>query len=427
MIKFKSILAIFILSPLLFFISCDPEELPHKISNCLLIYMSAENSLSYYVEEDLNELKQGFIPDYFENGKSGDVLLIYINTIASKEDNGKPKLYRLSKEKTGDINQELIQEYEEHNSNNDSVMNSVLTYAANLFPAERNGLIFWSHGTGWLPSRYYSNPYSINSKGKIVQSAVIFDPYASLVRSFGDYEQEIGTKKEMEITDLAAALPIRYSLILFDACFMGGIEVAYQLKNKTDYLISSSAEIMAGGFPYQYMGELFFKTKTGAKTGGLEELCKRFYDYYNEQGLGATISLIKSSALPELAEACLNIFLTRRIMIPDLERDSIQGFFRNDRHYFYDLGDFISRIALPDQYSVYEKAMNTAVICKYATEHFGINPYQTIFDIKKFSGLSTYIQEYEYDLEENINKPSNKVLDDFYKSLDWNKAVQMIR
>lgn len=32
---------------------------------------------------------------------------------------------------------------------------------------------------------------------------------------------------------------------------MGGIEVAYELRNKTDYMIASPAEVISNGFPYE--------------------------------------------------------------------------------------------------------------------------------------------------------------------------------
>lgn len=405
MTKLRTVFTILILIPVLFVFSCTKEGPSAKISKSLLIYMAAENDLSRYIEDDLQELEQGFIPDYFEDGKGGSVLLIYIN-----KRNDIPKLYRFSKEQTGDINRELIKEYEEHNSLDDSVMTSVLTYAANLFPAKYNGLVLWSHGTGWLPGGYYIKPYSVNKNGMIVQSASVVDPYSSLVKSFGIDEQY--QDYEMEITDLAKSLPIHYSFILFDACLMGAIEVAYELKNKTDYLISSSAEILAGGFPYQYVSSYFFRDGIA----GLDDICRSYYDYYKDQGYGATVSLVNSSALVDLAKVCYNIFSTRRLLITNLDMNDMQGYFRLDRHYFYDLEDFISKIASSELYSSFQSVMKRVVISKYATEHFCLVPPNSEFDINIFSGLSTYIPN-----------PENKVLDEFYKSLAWNKAVQMIQ
>lgn len=41
--------------------------------------------------------------------------------------------------------------------------------------------------------------------------------------------------------------------ILFDVCYMGNVETAYELKDVTNYLIASSSEIIAKGIPYRSM------------------------------------------------------------------------------------------------------------------------------------------------------------------------------
>ena len=42
--------------------------------------------------------------------------------------------------------------------------------------------------------------------------------------------------------------------ILFDDCYMSSIEVAYELKDVTKYLIGSTSEMMAYGMPYATVG-----------------------------------------------------------------------------------------------------------------------------------------------------------------------------
>ena len=91
----------------------------------------------------------------------------------------------------------------------------------------------------------------------------------------------------------------------------------------------------------------------------------------------------------------------------------IQGYFRYNRHWFYDLDDFVSRIANASSYAEFAAAMQNVVIAKYATEHFMVGT--SGFDIKKYSGLSTYVPN-----------PENRYLDEFYKGLAWNKAVKMV-
>ncbi|HIZ87162.1 MAG TPA: hypothetical protein IAC03_03255 [Candidatus Coprenecus pullistercoris] len=369
----------------------------------VIVYMAADNNLASFARRNLDDMARGGVPYYCDRGE-GDVLLVYTDISGER-----PRLMRLSKDRFGVVNTETLVEYEDHNSCSDSVMRSVLAYASSLFPADEYGLVLWSHGTGWVPPGYYSEP--VDADGNPLQQwGVEADPYASYVKSFGT-----DGGYEMDIRNLAAALPEHYTYILIDACLMGGIEVAYELKDCCDYLIVSAAEVLANGFPYQSITGLLF-----GQRNSLEDICRLYYEHY--QNDGATVAMIDTRRLNDLAASCLDIFLASRAAIPALDMDSVQGYFRLNRHWFYDLDDFISRIAPRDTadgqsrsvYDVFRSNMEQAVVCKWSTEDFVLGGYPQ-FSIKKFSGLSTYIPN-----------PENPVLDEYYKTLAWNKAVMMV-
>ncbi len=66
----------------------------------------------------------------------------------------------------------------------------------------------------------------------------------------------------MEITEMNEALEgFHFDFMLFDACYMSGIECAYELKDKTDYLLGSPTEVLARGFPYEDFLPALFKDK----------------------------------------------------------------------------------------------------------------------------------------------------------------------
>ena len=72
------------------------------------------------------------------------------------------------------------------------------------------------------------------------------------MRTFG---QEFYSKgkmvEEIEIKDLANAIPYKLDYILFDACLMATVEVAWELRNVCDYLAVSPCEIPAAGFDFR--------------------------------------------------------------------------------------------------------------------------------------------------------------------------------
>lgn len=390
--------------------SCAPldwgETEIGDIDRTVLLYMVADNNLSRYAEMDVAEIKKGDVPEVFGKGKSGNVLLMYLHKLDET-----PKLIRFSKDRRGNINEEIIEEYEEHNSLDKDVMREVLSHVANIFPSKEYGLVLWSHGTGWLPQGFYSNPV----RSGVAQSSEPewVDRYAHLVKSFGS-SVPYG-RYEMDIKDLASALPMKYDFIIFDACFMGGVEVAYELKDKCDYMIFSPAEVLAVGMPYDRVLKPLF-------TPGVEALVKvaeTFYVANAEQG-AATVSMIDTRVLDDLAEICFDIYQATGKAYLNLNMSEVQRYFRGNRPWFYDLDHFISKIAKPalneDEpglYEAFDAVMQRLVLCKYATDRFTVG-YDFI-NINNYSGLSTYVPN-----------PENDYLAEYYKTLAWNKAVRFI-
>lgn len=61
------------------------------------------------------------------------------------------------------------------------------------------------------------------------------------------------THAEMELDEFAAAIPDgTLDFIIFEACLMAGVEVAYALRGKAEYLLASPAEIISPGFTPVY-------------------------------------------------------------------------------------------------------------------------------------------------------------------------------
>lgn len=387
-----------------FTVSCSAGkfDIEMNVGRTLLIYLAADNNLASYAERNIQEIMEGDVPYYFNEG-AGDVLLVYADIRGEN-----PRLMRISKDAYDVVNQEVLVEYEPHNSLSDSVMRDVLSYAARLFPSSEHSLILWSHGTGWLPEGYYSNPYSTGADGAAVPLSMQEDPFASYVKSFG---QDSPAGAEMDIKTLAEVLPVHYRYIMFDACLMGGVEVAYELRNSCDYMIASAAEVLASGFPYKsILGDLI-----DGSLSSLRSVCDKYYNNYIESG--ATVALVDAGKMEQLATACREVLRNGGLdSIPGLDMDSLQGYFRLGRHWFYDLGDLMDRIA-PDETWLdnFESAMNEAVVYKRSTDAFVLGGYEQ-FAIKTFSGLSTYVPN-----------PENPVLDEYYRTLAWNQAVQMIR
>ena len=399
---------------IVFSISSCIEKPPKKLDvQTFLIYAAGNNDLSHLLVNNFKTIKEkDFVPD---KSDEENILLFFLHAKYSGRD---PQLIRLYRDSDGVVTEEILVEYENSvNSADAAFFHSVLAKANELFPAERNGLLISSHGSGWMPAGYYKSPSSFQGikDGITLQSIdnqeyppLSEDPYRDLVKSVC-----ISGNSEMNITDFASALPIHYDYIIFDCCLMGGVEVAYELRKSADYVVISPAEVMGDGFPYYCLSEYLMKDENIPISKRLEMICKEFYNLYQSQSgtsQSATVTLVDCNKLEPLAESCREIYANHAEEIASFKATDVQGFFRFNRHWFYDLEDYISRFATEGELNKFKSAMTDAVPYKAATKKF------ITIDIVKYSGLSTYIYE-----------PNSNYLNEFYKTLEWNKATQLVK
>lgn len=303
------------------FTACEKKKgpevpLPGK-NRTVIEYMVADNNLYSYAEGDINEMEAAWSEGY--DGRL--VVFLYPPAAASGYASGgadydeRPRLLLISRDDDQTtISSRVLKTYDRESDPTDPVvMGRVVEDAMKLAPAEGYALVFWSHGSGWLPK----------GAGQPLKSALppADDPLwagsklAGMASSGGAAVSDEGTtaysfgqsgshgNNEMEIDELARALPagIVFDFILFDACHMASIELAWELKDHTDYLIASAAETLADGFPYARMMEAMFAPRADAEAIGRE-----FYEYYDARSgayRSATVGVVRSDKLPSLAGA----------------------------------------------------------------------------------------------------------------------------
>lgn len=367
----------------------DPGDTADTVSRTVLVYIAADNSLNSEGYENIRLMMAGIrhfsghLAVYFDAKDAAPVLL----NIA----------YR-----NGEAVQEVVREYEEEDSASPAVLSRVIKDTKRLFPAESYGLILWSHGLGWVPENFYFSKafslmrYSNPPKTKYFGE----DTHPGKGATASTY---------MELKELGNALPDQgFTFIIFDACLMSCVELMYELKDKTQYIIASPAEILAAGFPYDkimpYIG------------GGEEELkkiCEEYYNYYNSQSPYpyATVALVKTSEMEALARETGAVLGGRGKEVALMDASGVWIYPTISSSVplvYYDFGEYIKKIADKEQYQSFKARLDRTVIYKQATQEF----WKAVIPQEKYSGLSTYIPLQRW---ENMN--------DFYFGLEWSKAV----
>ena len=374
---------------ILSFISCaDSDTIKKDIERTVLVYMAADNNLSSFGNTNIQLMLQGM-----KNVEGR--LIIYLDPsndvprLMVIEGNSAPKL-------------DTLVTYSEENSASPEVLRRTIQDVRNLYPSNSYGLILWSHGMGWLPEKYnFHRSYSAG----LVRYTNLPTKYFGQDTHPGDGAME----SFMETDELMASISGYFNFIMFDACFMGAVEVLYGLRDYADYFIASPAEILANGFPYDKIVPWLWGDEED-----LKRVCAEYFNYYNtypdpnDAGWNsATVALVKSSELQHLVELTSNIVGENKcVASTDVWRYPLSK--SSLPNVFYDLGDYINTYGDESQQSAYKQQLEKTVVFKAATPTF---LGQTI-PTDKFSGLSVYIPQTRWD---DMNQ--------IYYQLEWARTV----
>lgn len=387
---------------------------PEK-AQVMILYSAGFNSLCAALEDDVNDIKSGYLPLV---GSMSKAVLVYSRRLSETgkyTDRTPSYLIRLSVDGWGKVVSDTLKTWPETDEAvSASTMTDVLETVKGLYPHASYGMVFSSHGSGWLPSGYYSTG-KITAGTAGLQAVPYIDPNSDgsmpRVKSIGIDNITSRNTYEMEIETFAQALPMKFDYIIIDACLMGCIEVAYALKDKCDKLVFSQAEVLEDGLcDYTTLTQRVLRPVVP----DLYNLCEDSYRHYKNQDdpiyRSLTISMIDCTRLDGLAESCKSLFSKYRNQISLVNAANVQGYFRARKHWFYDLTDILRQSGIPEaDMAGYNKAMSDCVLYNAATDTF-IN-----FDIRTHCGLSMYLPA-----------DGNSELDEFYKTLSWNKASGLV-
>lgn len=379
--------------------SCEQKAIEVANERTIIVYINADNNLydrvigsnRYGALNDLNEMELGWHDDDYRH----TTLLAYINS-GTKGD--VPRIYRIRHDEDMKvIRSEVVHRYEAHDASDHKVLSQVLNDAMMIAPAKSYGLVLWSHGTGWVPM----------NMGQPLKSAGRGEDIANY--TFGS--SDAYKNSQMEIIDLVKALPanVVFDYIAFDACYMGGIEVAYELRNNCRWFISSSIETPIDGFPYhKIMRELI--------SADTEGIVQKNYDYYSKlSGWWATMAMstIDCSKLDALAAATKQLTTNSPKTLSTLSTANVQDLSSTPtfRGTYYDLNDYVVRNwASAADLDAFKAALSASVKFKL---HLPLNLGN--YNITTYSGYSCYAPK--------ASQP--KALAAYRTKFAWSKASGM--
>lgn len=370
-------------------------------SRRVMVMISAGyNSLSGYLSEDLKDLESGYLPEgtYF----NADVLLVLARLPKSAGDYASPSapvLYRLWANRSGEVQRDTIQIWGgDTQLCTRETIHEALSTTQKKYPAQSYGVVFSSHGSGWLPPGYYTDPSKFEPSSGSLWS----------LRSIGQDKTPTGGT-EMSLEDFADAIPMHLDYCLIDACLSGCVEVAHALKGKADIVGFSPTEVLADGFDYKNITTHLF-----ARPLDPVEVCREYFAYYNAQSgssRSATITAVDTRKMDALEAVCKELFEAYRPILKTMSGSNVQGYFRYDRHYFYDLRDILVQAGISEQEKArLDAALSQFIVYQAATDYFLSIP------LKRVCGLSMYLPSM-----------GSTYLNKYYKeNISWNQATELV-
>lgn len=363
----------------------DSPKPASSLESVAIVYIVAEdNNLSASVADDLNELSMGRagIPD------DSRIVVYY-------DDMKKPAIYEISR-KAGMVKQK---QYEEDLSSADpETMLSIMQGIVRKYPARRYSLTIGAHGSAWLVHNMKKRSIAI--------------------------DKNPSPETRLDIPDLRVILEQlpHMDFIFFDACFMQSIEVAYELRKTTDWIISSPAEIPGNGAPYNLLTEAMCKS----------DVAKIVNTYVNSYptGLypGVPLSAVKccGTEIEDLAMA------THDAVVKVLQKDGgkslpgeIQKYSDSYMSYTfcYDMNSVMANLLSEEDYKDWMVCFEKAVpIREYTSTGRWLAGYcftPVIYDPLHYGGISMYIPEDNYLSQK---KTEDLKIFQWYSAAGWKEA-----
>lgn len=340
---FKKLFNLIIFSSLIFLGSCiEKHEAPDEpikkpatpVRRTVLVYMEGRNNLYSAADDDLAEMRRAKLPD--------DCRLLVYRSVRGEDS---PRLIEIS-----NGSDDTLVEYPAGTSALEvEQMEKVINDAREFAPAGEFGIVLWSHSSGWRQkSPSLSRGYGLEDSWKI-----------------------------MSITDLATALNGKgLDFLFFDTCFMGSVEVAYELRNAAPLMVASVCEVPTDGMPYDKTIPHLFDNDI---VSGLSKAIDATVDYYEESRstrCPSTLSLIDLSKIGAIAEHMHPVIANP--VEEEIQRFAVSTTYAN---LFFDLGQYVGALGGDSQ------VVSDAIIHERHTSY----PIWGTLPLEHCSGLSVFI------------------------------------
>ena len=347
------------------------------------------SGLKSYLANNVDSICQGIID---RKGLNNTRVMVFFSDSYNKS-----TLYDLQyDETTKSVNRIPVKTYDGTDYSTADGIAEILNEVKQDAPALNYALIIGAHGCGWTyASDWVRYPYMARpGKGKTTNnnfSGIQFGEDANhpLTRFFGSVSYDEAATDVSTLAEGIKKSGMKMQYILFDVCYMGNVETAYELKDVTNFMISSSSEIISYGLPYRSLW-----TYLNTSAPNYSSIVSGSISYYNATTAPyLNLAAIDCRQLDKLASVMKDIN-SKYTLASTVPLDSIQPLDGFSPNLFYDLSVYVDSLHpsgyLLDQFNSQMKLTVTAAAHtdEALTALQGGQNGKT-FKVKSYCGLTT--------------------------------------
>ena len=304
----------------------------------IMVHMGAENNLNEFGFKDMDEMASGLNT---KNIKDLNVIVLYDGM--QKGDSQVFKLKPGGRDKVDDKGAIIPTSTHEVDSGSPKVANDFMQWAIKTYPAEHYMFDIWDHGAGIFKTAASST--KLKGWNGMFGSPASQSPTASF--GYDDNGTHMNTRDLTNILGAAAKTAGKKIDILgFDACLMGHLEIAYQVKDSVNILVGS--EELEPGDGWDYKAWLSKINSTDLSAASVATTLVTTYGQFYNGGQDATLSATDINAVAtNLVPALNNLADVLQKTLPGKKdaigkaRDAAQTFYNKNCR---DIGSVINNI-----------------------------------------------------------------------------------
>jgi hypothetical protein len=328
----------------------DPDEPYAEREWNIMVYQAADNNLDDFILHDLQEM----VASGYDRAKIRVIILWdgrFSDSLSGKW--GDTRLYVLDYSHRSLATMEIesvelglsLSGNEELDMGDPDILKKFVRFVRATYPAKRNALIMASHGSGWLIKDSLNQSYALTPSS--------LNPGFILPSIVEDYTSNYSV---LNIGDIKTALQDNHMDILgFDACNMANIEVAYELRDVSDFIIFSQDLEPAEGWDYTGFLDSFSLGEFSIHRF-ITSAIDSYHNFYQNTGWDYTLAAIDCAKVKNFSEIDIPAFVTylramnRSELINIMQASKYFAHPINDINisYYLDLDTFINNLNLTD-------------------------------------------------------------------------------